>query len=311
LRYFCNIQKRIAHNPDNFEHKEPVSKLLRIWLNKIGRITFLLTRKKVITLPNINTTDVLNSSQLDYLASRLPKPKADTGRPGYTNNELLPGILKVLRSGMRWRDLDHRGFPSGVTHWRRLRFWGLKFGIKNTWELILQKLRLSNKLNLNITSVDGSLIPSFNFFDTTGYSGKYKKTGTKISTLVDFLGTPFNIVFASGNKHDMPLAIPTIANNTIGKPKLILADKGYDSDKLRFKLNQSGINSNIAVRSIKNRKTNINYDKNLGKMRFKIERTNAWIKSFRRLHFRFDYALASFQALTYLALIVICIRKLV
>lgn len=217
----------------------------------------------------------------------------------------------MLRSGSRWRDLDRKDFPSGVTHWRRLRFWGLKFGLKNTWDLILQKLHKLKRLDLNVASVDGSLVPSFNFLDTTGYSGKYKKTGTKISTLVDFLGTPFNVVFASGNRHDMPLAIPTITNNPVGKPGIILADKGYDSDKLRHKLNQSGIYSNIAVRSIKNRKITINYNKDLGKMRFKIERTNAWIKSFRRLHFRFDYTLASFQALTYLALIVICIRKLI
>ena len=265
----------------------------------------------MITLPNYHTTDVLNVNQLEYLASRLPKPKADTGRPSYTNIELLPGILKVLRSGMRWRDLDRKNCPTGVTHWRRLRFWGLEFGLKNTWNLILQKLQGLNKLNLNIASIDGSLIQSFNFMDTTGYSGKYKKTGTKISTLVDFLGTPFNVVFASGNKHDMPLAIPTITNNCLGKPGTILADKGYDSDKLRLRLNQSGIYSNIAVRNIKNRKKQKNYNKNLGKMRFKIERTNSWIKSFRRLHFRFDYTLASFSALTYLGLIVICIRKLI
>jgi transposase len=265
----------------------------------------------VITLPNINTTDVLNTSQLEYLASRLSFPKARTGRPSYSNRELLPGILKVLRSGMRWRDLDHRDFPSGVTHWRRLRFWRLKFSLKLTWEEILQKLYKLNKLDLKIASIDGSLIQSFSFSDTTGYSGKYKKTGTKISTLVDFLGTPFNVVFASGNTHDMPLAIPTIINNTVGKPGTILADKGYDSDKLRLTLNKLGINSNIAVRNIKGRKETINYNIPLGKMRFKIERTNAWIKSFRRLHFRFDVTFASFQALTYLALIVICIRKLI
>lgn len=265
----------------------------------------------MITLPNTNTTDVLNTSQLEYLASELPKPKAKTGRPSYSNRELLPGILKVLRSGMRWRDLDRKDCPTGVTHWRRLRLWGFKFGLKITWEEILQKLYKLNKLNLNIASIDGSLIQSFGFSDTTGYSGKYKKTGTKISTLVDFLGTPFNVVFASGNTHDMPLAIPTIINNTVGKPEIILADKGYDSDKLRLKLEQNGINTNIAVRNIKGRKIAINYNIPLGKMRFKIERTNAWIKSFRRLHFRFDVTFASFQALTYLGLIVICLRKLI
>lgn len=89
----------------------------------------------MITLPNINSTDVLNYSQIEYLASKLPKPEANTGRPSYTNKELLPGILRVLRSGCRWRDLDRKDFPNGVTHWRRLRFWGKHFGIKKHGKL--------------------------------------------------------------------------------------------------------------------------------------------------------------------------------
>jgi len=109
----------------------------------------------------------------------------------------------------------------------------------------------------------------------------------------------------------VPLAIPTIASNPVGKPRMILADKGYGSDKLRLKLEQTGINTNIPTRNIKNRKQQKSYNIPLSKMRFKIERTNAWIKSFRRLHFRFDYTQASFSAFTYLALIVICIRKLI
>ena len=265
----------------------------------------------MITLPNSYNTDVLSQSQIDFLASHLPTPQACTGRPSFSNLELLPGILKVLRSGMRWRDLDDKRYPSGVTHWRRLRFWQLKFGLRNAWNLILDKLNKLHRLNLNIASIDGSLIQSFNFLDTTGYSGKYKKTGTKISTLVDFPGLPVNIVFAPGNTHDMPLFLPTITNNFVGKPGMVLADKGYDSDKLRLKLEQFGIKSNIPKRQMRSRIPDLNYNIPLGKMRFKVERTNAWIKSFRRLRFRFDYTLASFQALTYLGLIVICIRKLI
>lgn len=251
----------------------------------------------------------MNEEQLEFLSKLLPQPKSNTGRPSYSNRQLLPGILRVLRSGMRWRDLDDKNLPSNITHWRRLRFWQKKFGLKDAWSFILKKLKESNKLDLNIASIDGSVINSFNFFDTAGYSGKYKKTGTKISTLVDFLGSPMNVVFASGERHDMPLAMSTIINNSVGKPNTILADKGYDSDKFRFKLREIGINPNIPVR--KNRKPDPNYNLDLGKMRFKIERTNAWIKSFRRLRFRFDYTLKSFEALIYLGLIVICIRKLI
>ena len=212
---------------------------------------------------------------------------------------------------MRWRDLDLKGYISGVTHWRRLRFWQQRLDLENVWREVLNKLKENKKLNLKIGAIDGSLIQSFKFKDLTGYSGKYKKTGTKISNLVDFKGTPLNTIFASGEKHDLPLAIPTIFNNPVGKPDKLLADKGYDSDDFRFKLRQNQIDPNIPNREIRNRIKDPNYNPNLGKMRFKVERTNAWIKSFRRLRFRFDYTLKSFSALVILGLIVICIRKLV
>src|SRR5918997_2470778 len=75
-------------------------------------------------------TDVLTNTQIAFLATHLPEPKAETGRPAYTNSQLLPGILRILRSGCRWRDLDLPGYPSGITHWRRLRFWMRKQALK-------------------------------------------------------------------------------------------------------------------------------------------------------------------------------------
>jgi transposase len=74
-------------------------------------------------MPATVSTDVLTPRQLAFIAERLPEPpSAPRGRRPYSNQELLPGILRVLRSGCRWRDLDRPGSPSGVTHWRRLRF---------------------------------------------------------------------------------------------------------------------------------------------------------------------------------------------
>ena len=244
------------------------------------------------------------------MAKILPRPRAYTGRPAYSNLDLLPGILKVLRSGCRWRDLDSSKYPSGVTHWRRLRFWQDKLGLRKTWNWILRKLHKKRKLNFKRASLDGSLIPSFRFSDTTGYSGKYKKTGTKISSLVDSGGLPLGLVLAPGNKHDLPLAIPTISSLAVNLPETVIADKGYDSFDFRQKLIQFGIIANISPRRFKNRKHKYKYSKTLGKLRYKVERTNAWIKSFRKLHFRFDYTLTSFQAFAYLAVIVICLRRL-
>src|SRR3990170_3271061 len=44
------------------------------------------------------------------------------GRPAADNRACVEGILWVLRSGARWRDLPPQ-YPSPVTCWRRLRRW--------------------------------------------------------------------------------------------------------------------------------------------------------------------------------------------
>jgi transposase len=74
-------------------------------------------------MPTTLSSDVLTPRQLAFIAERLPEPpRTPRGRRPYANLQLLPGILRVLRSGCRWRDLDRPGHPSGVTHWRRLRY---------------------------------------------------------------------------------------------------------------------------------------------------------------------------------------------
>lgn len=269
----------------------------------------------------IYTTDVLSQSQLDFVASKLPYPHATTGRPAYTNRELLSGILRVLRSGCRWRDLDNKDYPSGITHWRRLRFWQAKLGFTKLWEFLLTLLFQEGKLILKTTSIDGTLIPSFAFKDTTSYSGKHHKTGTKVSLTVDSIGIPLSSLQTVGSAHDSPLAIPTIQKipqMLRSHIKKMLGDKGYDDSNIRVFLHTLGITSDIPQRELpmswqekllkyqeqkmRNQKSNTG--------RFVVERTNAWTKSFRRLRFRFDYSMLSFTAFLNLAFIVICVRKL-
>lgn len=255
-------------------------------------------------------------AQLKLLVKYLPQPQAVTGRPAYSNLRLLPGILKVLRSGCRWRDLDFPGLPSGITHWRRLRYWQEKACLWPIWQKLLSLLAWNNQVNLSQVKLDGSLVPSYQFVSGTGYSGKHKRTGTKISAAVDADGLPLAIKLASGNVHDLDLAEGTIARIRVGnktRPDVVLADKGYDSTIFRRKLRKRGIKANIPEREYAHRRKRgrpPKYDSQLGKQRFVVERTNAWLKSFRRLRFRSDRTLPMFKTLVQLACIVICVRKL-
>lgn len=269
----------------------------------------------MITLPKIYPSDVLTESQLEFLAHQLPHPHARTGRPAYANRELLPGILKVLRSGCRWRDLNLPDYPDGVTHWRRLRFWKKMQGFVH---LVLRLLDQQKKLQKQRVSIDGSLVKSFSFHDTTGYSGKHHAVGTKISTLVEGAGIPLSVCFAQGNRHDLILAPQTLLSLNFASSQLrvasLLADKGYDSKTFReFVVRQQFVPFIPKRRGKKVRKKfQLLYliDKPLQKKRYVVEQTNAWLKSFRRLRHRFDYTLLSFESFVYLAILVICVRRL-
>jgi len=69
-----------------------------------------------------HATRFLKDEQWKKLEPLLPKtaPGKNGGRPWNDNRQVLEGILWVLKSGARWRDLPSR-YPSASTCWRRLK----------------------------------------------------------------------------------------------------------------------------------------------------------------------------------------------
>lgn len=85
------------------------------------------------------------------------------------------------------------------------------------------------------------------------------------------------------------------------KPRLLLADKGYDGDEVRAHLLTQGILPVIPART--NRKEPIPYDRQAYKDRNRIERMFNRIKQFRRIATRYDKTKLSFQAFLTIAAI--------
>jgi transposase len=145
------------------------------------------------------------------------------------------------------------------------------------------------------------------------------RVGVKASLVVDATGLPLSAVLASGNVHDVSLAeesVSRLRGYDYFRSRL-LADKGYDSKHFRKFTFNHGLKPNIPKRSYTKEINHpyrfhlYRYDPEEGKHRFIIERTNAWFKSFRRLRNRFDYHIASFESFLYLAIIIICVRRLI
>ena len=71
-------------------------------------------------------------------------------------------------------------------------------------------------------------------------------------------------------------------------------DKGYDSDEIRQQLKDRQMDAVIPPRS--NRKTPLDYDKELYKQRNKVERFINRMKQFRRIATRYEKLKATFLA---------------
>lgn len=87
------------------------------------------------------------------------------------------------------------------------------------------------------------------------------------------------------------------------RPDKLHADKGYASRANRLGLRRRGIQPRIARKGIESSAT-------LGRYRWVVERTNAWLHRFRRLLVRYERRSDIHQALLTLAAILICWRRL-
>ncbi|MFL9989006.1 IS5 family transposase [Paraburkholderia sediminicola] len=203
----------------------------------------------------------------------------------------MNGILFVLKTGLRWNHLPTvLGFGSGATCWRRLNDWR-KAGVwDRLHELLLDKLREAGQIDF---------IRCRRFLVGTSRWGGRKtgpnptdrsRPGSKHHILVDAKGVPISAILTGANRNDVPQfaaarrrdsADPWRARRPLQRPKVIYADRGYDSDPYIV---------NDCANAASNRWTQgaaLNMA-GLGKFRRVVERTHSWLHNSRRLRIRFD-----------------------
>jgi transposase len=87
---------------------------------------------------------------------REPKRRRDgKGRRRHDPRRVLSGILWVLRSGARWKDLPKR-FPSYQTCHRRFQQWQANGSFERILFALGAELRARHRLDLRESAIDGS-----------------------------------------------------------------------------------------------------------------------------------------------------------
>jgi transposase len=222
-----------------------------------------------------------------------PKPRRfrHPGRKPVDNRKALTGILFVLKTGIPWEDLPAEMGLSGMSCWRKLRDWQAAGVWDALVEAILARLQHADKINWARAVVDSSSVRAVAGGKKTGPSPvDRRKAGSKHHIIVDANGLPLAGRVTKANRNDVTQlealvdAVPRVRGK-VGRPRQrpddLYADRAYDSKAKRRQMRRRGIRPHIARRKTA-------HGSGLGRVRWVVERTLAWLHQFRRLRTRFD-----------------------
>ena len=138
------------------------------------------------------------------------------------------------------------------------------------------------------------------------------KPGTKRHLLTDATGLPLAVLVTGANVHDCKVfeelldAVPPVRGRRgrpRKRPEKLHADKGYDFPFCRRELHRRRIKFRIARRGKDS-------SSRLGQHRWVIERTLAWLSSYRRLTVRYERRADVHEAFLQLACSLVCLGRL-
>jgi transposase len=238
--------------------------------------------------------------------------------------EIINAILYKLKTGVQWHQLPVKAlFEQIPLTWNAVyyhyRKWCLSETLKACWIQFLK----SHKQDLDLSSVDldGSHTPAIRGGIGVDYQGRKKRKTTNTLYLTDRQGLPLAMSEpVAGNHNDLhdievqfEVVTTTLEQADINTDGLFLnADAGFDSKNFRESCNKKQINANICFNKRNgNVDRDVYFDKKLYNQRYAVERTNAWMDSYRSLLNRFDTTIESWKGFNYLAFIVIAMKKII
>ena len=97
-------------------------------------------------------------AKIEPLLPRLPRSPRG-GRPWVGHRAVIDGILWVLKTGARWRDLPAE-YPSPSTCWRRLKRWDDDGTWLRLWRAFIAELDERGRLQWETAFIDGTFAPA-------------------------------------------------------------------------------------------------------------------------------------------------------
>ena len=242
---------------------------------------------------------------------------------------ILDVIYYILQTGNSWRTLNDPCFnnlykwQTFYTHFNKF----CKFDVfKNVYLDLLSLYFKSNKSEkLKYISIDSSIIKN-EYASDCNFGYNKKKRCSKLSIIVDSFGIPLSALLVKGSNSDQTILFDNFkdlfvnisynSNNNKHK-RYLLADTGYDSEKIRNMVNNFKIHSIIPAnkRNTKNKellkkKKLSGAHRKIYRKRMIVENCFSWIFKNRRLNRRYDKNITSYLAFLFMGFIKIIIKRI-
>jgi transposase len=210
---------------------------------------------------------------------------------------MVEGMFYRLRVGCPWRDL-----PSCFGRWNSVYKKFNEWSKKGIWLALFKKL--VNEPDTEWEFIDGTYVKAHQH--SAGARGVEPQAigksragnTTKIHLAVDSYGLPNEFTITGGEVHDSTAAGELIEQLPVAEA--VVADKGYDSEKIREQIKSKG-STTVIPRKSNSVIGNADMDWSLYRHRHLVENAFARLKHFRALATRYDKLKRNYQSVVAMA----------
>lgn len=226
------------------------------------------------------------------------------GRPPTCQRRVLSGVLWILRTGARRKDLPKR-FPPRSTCHRWLQRWSTDGTLLRVKRKLLHQLDTEGRLRWDEAFIDASFASAKKGGACVGKARRGK--GTKWMAVVDGNGLPLALTVHSPSPVEVKLPPDVVAAIPMKKPERLVGDKAYDSEGLVQHLAKAHA---VELNRRGKRRTQDGRPLRRYVRRWKVERFFAWLGNYRRLPVRWERRVENYLGFLLLACVLILLRRI-